>query len=58
MGARYYTSLAGRFLSPDVPFMDQNPANPQWGNLYACARNNVSQSAQNPRPPAHGKTSK
>jgi uncharacterized protein RhaS with RHS repeats len=40
MGARYYTSLAGRFLSPDVPFMDQHADNPQSWNLYAYARNN------------------
>jgi len=40
MGARYYTSVSGRFMSPDLPFIDQNPANPQSWNLYHYARNN------------------
>jgi RHS repeat-associated protein len=39
-GARYYASLAGRFQSPDLPFIDQHPTNPQSWNLYAYARNN------------------
>jgi hypothetical protein len=30
----------GRWLSPDEPFADQNPANPQSWNLYMYARNN------------------
>jgi RHS repeat-associated protein len=40
MGARYYTSLTGRFISPDLPGMDQHLTNPQSWNLYAYARNN------------------
>lgn len=40
MGARYYTSLSGGFVSPDLPFIDQNPGNPQSWNLYHYARNN------------------
>jgi hypothetical protein len=40
MGARYYTSLAGRFISPDLPGIDQHIANPQSWNLYHYARNN------------------
>jgi len=39
-GARYYVSLAGRFLTPDLPFVDQQPGNPQTWNLYPYARNN------------------
>jgi RHS repeat-associated protein len=39
-GARYYASLAGCFQSPDLPFIDQHPTNPQSWNLYAYARNN------------------
>lgn len=39
-GARYYASTMGRFLSPDQPFVDQHPDNPQSWNLYAYARNN------------------
>jgi predicted secreted Zn-dependent protease len=30
----------GRFLSPDQPFADQHPANPQSWNLYFYTRNN------------------
>jgi hypothetical protein len=40
MGARYYTSLAGRFISPDLPGIDQHIAEPQSWNLYHYARNN------------------
>ena len=40
MGARYYTSLTGRFMSPDLPFLDQNSLNPQRWNLYSYGRNN------------------
>jgi RHS repeat-associated protein len=40
MGARYYTSLTGRFISPDLPGMDQHLTNPQTLNLYVYARNN------------------
>jgi RHS repeat-associated protein len=39
-GARYYASLAGRFQSPDLPFIDQHLTNPQTWNLYTYARNN------------------
>jgi RHS repeat-associated protein len=39
-GARYYVSLSGRFLTPDWPFIDQQPGNPQSWNLYHYARNN------------------
>lgn len=39
-GARYYGSSMGRFLSPDEPFVDQSPADPQSWNLYAYVRNN------------------
>jgi RHS repeat-associated protein len=37
--ARYYSSAAGRFLSPDDG-SDQNPLNPQSWNLYSYGRNN------------------
>jgi hypothetical protein len=30
----------GRWLSPDLPFADQNPENPQSWNLYGYVRNN------------------
>jgi RHS repeat-associated protein len=39
-GARYYASSMGRFMSPDHPFVDQHPDDPQSWNLYAYARNN------------------
>jgi RHS repeat-associated protein len=39
-GARYYASSMGRFMSPDDPFVDQNPSDPQSWNLYAYVRNN------------------
>ena len=39
-GARYYSGAQGRFTSPDQPFVDQNPADPQSWNLYAYGRNN------------------
>ncbi|HWS90103.1 MAG TPA: DNA/RNA non-specific endonuclease [Pyrinomonadaceae bacterium] len=39
-GTRYYSSAQGRFTSPDSPFADQYPQNPQSWNLYAYARNN------------------
>jgi RHS repeat-associated protein len=38
--ARYYSSAMGRFISPDKPFADQHPANPQSWNLYSYTRNN------------------
>jgi RHS repeat-associated protein len=39
-GARYYVSLTGRFQTPDLPFIDQRPTNPQSWNLFAYGRNN------------------
>jgi len=39
-GARYYASTMGRWLSPDKPFADQHPENPQSWNLYSYTRNN------------------
>ena len=34
MGTRYFSSAYGRFTSPDKPFADQHPDNPQTWNLY------------------------
>jgi RHS repeat-associated protein len=39
-GARYMSSAQGRFTSPDEPWVDQDPRNPQSWNLYAYGRNN------------------
>jgi len=39
-GARYMSAAQGRFSSPDAPFADQHPADPQSWNLYAYGRNN------------------
>jgi len=39
-GARYYASSMGRFMSPDEPFADFDPNNPQSWNLYGYVRNN------------------
>jgi RHS repeat-associated protein len=39
-GARYFGSTMGRFMSPDGPFNDQSPDNPQSWNLYSYGRNN------------------
>lgn len=39
-GARYFASSQGRMTSPDAPFADQHPADPQSWNLYAYGRNN------------------
>ncbi|WP_228486486.1 RHS repeat-associated core domain-containing protein [Paludibaculum fermentans] len=39
-GARYFSGAQGRFTSPDAPFADQDPADPQSWNLYTYARNN------------------
>ncbi len=39
-GARYYSGAQGRFTSPDAPFADQSPADPQSWNMYAYAVNN------------------
>lgn len=39
-GARYYGSALGRFMSPDEPFADQEPTDPQSWNLYSYVRSN------------------
>lgn len=39
-GARYYSSMQGRFTSPDKPLADQDPIYPQSWNLYNYVRNN------------------
>jgi RHS repeat-associated protein len=39
-GARYFSGAQGRFTSPDTPFADQHPEDPQSWNLYAYVRNN------------------
>jgi RHS repeat-associated protein len=39
-GARYYSGAMGRWTSPDEPFADQHPEDPQSWNLYAYVRNN------------------
>jgi RHS repeat-associated protein len=39
-GARYLSAHQGRFTSPDDPFADQHPDDPQSWNLYAYVRNN------------------
>jgi RHS repeat-associated protein len=39
-GARYYSGAQGRFTSPDAPFADQDPENPQSWNLYQYGYNN------------------
>jgi RHS repeat-associated protein len=39
-GARYYGSSLGRFTSPDLPRVDQDPSDPQSWNLYSYVRNN------------------
>lgn len=39
-GARYFSGAQGRFTSPDAPFADQHPADPQSWNLYSYSRNN------------------
>jgi RHS repeat-associated protein len=39
-GARYFSSAQGRFTSPDAPFADQHPEDPQSWNMYAYVRNN------------------
>jgi RHS repeat-associated protein len=39
-GARYNSSWMGRFMTPDEPFMDQHPGDPQSWNLYSYVRNN------------------
>ncbi|HWQ54666.1 MAG TPA: RHS repeat-associated core domain-containing protein [Bryobacteraceae bacterium] len=39
-GARYFSGAQGRFTSPDEPFADQHPENPQSWNLYQYGYNN------------------
>ncbi len=39
-GVRYYSPLQMRFTTPDAPFADQYPEDPQSWNLYTYARNN------------------
>jgi RHS repeat-associated protein len=39
-GARYFSSVQGRFTSPDQPFYDQWAHYPQTWNLYTYGRNN------------------
>ncbi|MCE3006581.1 MAG: RHS repeat-associated core domain-containing protein [Acidobacteriota bacterium] len=38
-GARYLSGAQGRFTSPDKPFADQDPYDPQSWNLYSYVRN-------------------
>jgi RHS repeat-associated protein len=39
-GARYFSAAQGRFTSPDLPLIDQNPLDPQSWNLFGYGRNN------------------
>ena len=39
LGARYYSSQYGRFMSGDLVFADQHVADPQSWNLYTYVRN-------------------
>jgi RHS repeat-associated protein len=39
-GARYLSAAQGRWTSPDRPFADQHPGNPQSWNLYVYVSNN------------------
>src|SRR5439155_26471019 len=39
-GSRYYSGAQGRFSSPDRPFADQHPEDPQSCNLYEYVRAN------------------
>jgi RHS repeat-associated protein len=39
-GTRYMSSAQGRITSPDKPFADQDPSDPQSWNLYGYVRNN------------------
>jgi RHS repeat-associated protein len=39
-GARYFSSVQGRFTGPDAPLADQHPEDPQSWNMYAYVRNN------------------
>ncbi len=38
-GKRYYDNSFGRWTTPDAPFADQHPENPQSWNLYMYAAN-------------------
>mgnify|MGYP003345271170 FL=1 len=40
MKTRYFSGAQGRFTSPDKPFADQFPEDPQSWNLYTYVRNN------------------
>jgi RHS repeat-associated protein len=46
-GARYYSSSVGRWMSPDLPFADQDPDDPQSWNLFSYGRNNPINSIDN-----------
>jgi RHS repeat-associated protein len=39
-GFRYLSSAQGRWTSPDQPFADQHPEDPQSWNMYGYVRNN------------------
>jgi len=39
-GFRYFSGAQGRWTSPDEPFADQHPEDPQSWNMYAYVRNN------------------
>ena len=39
-GARYFSGAQGRFTTPDEPFADQDPSDPQSWNLFSYVRNN------------------
>jgi RHS repeat-associated protein len=39
-GARYLSEAQARFTSPDAPFADQHPDDPQSWNMYTYVRNN------------------
>jgi RHS repeat-associated protein len=39
-GARYLSAAMGRFVSPDLPLIDQHPEDPQSWNLFSYVRNN------------------
>jgi RHS repeat-associated protein len=39
-GGRYYSSIFGRFMNPDKPFLDQDEVFPQSWNIYTYTRNN------------------
>jgi RHS repeat-associated protein len=38
-GARYYAGVMGRWTSPDAPWEDQDPMDPQTWNLFMYGRN-------------------